>query len=565
MRIAFHLGAEIYVVGGAGGTPLNLTKHNATDAHPTWSPDGSRIAFASDRGGAWELYVMRADGSGVTRLTSGVGVAGNPDWSADGSRIAFDCVIDPGNADVCSVKADGSGFVRLTNAPESDAGPDWSPSGRIAFATARYGAGVEIATMNGDGSSVQRVAAGITGVDPDWSPDGTRLAFTRGEGIYAMNADGTNLALVVAGGSAPAWRPTSSTYPSQPPPVARLGTPTCVELTCTFDGSTSTDDAGTTALEYWWSFGDGTSGQGTATPKHSFPAAGAYTATLTVTTTMAANNGQASATQTVNVTGLPVGAPPLAYFVVNCSAGLTCDLDGRGSSDDAAVMRWSWITDQSTGATATGPVVTVPYPLSGTRTAVLTVTDAAGQTNSISHSYGATPPPGDAPPVARLRVVCDYTLCNYDGTASSDDNLILSYFLDIGIPGAALLRQSSAMISYAPGTYTLTLIVMDNVGQTNSTSQTVTVSAAPPPDQPPTANFTYSCVRTSCTFDGRASTDDKGITSYAWRLGGPFNASATGAVVTYDYKRAGSYTVTLTVRDVSGQTGSVTRTIAVVR
>ena len=564
-RIAFHLGGEIFVVWGAGSTPVNLTKHTATDAHPTWSPDGGRIAFTSNRGGPWELYIMSADGSGVTRLTSGVGFTGNPDWSADGSRIAFDCVVDPGNADVCSVKSDGTGFVRLTTAPEFDAGPDWSISGRIAFATARYGAGVEIATMNGDGTNVQRIAAGITGVDPDWSPDGTRLALTRGEDVYAVNADGTDLALVVAGGSTPAWRPTSSTYPSQPPPVARLGAPTCVERTCTFDGSSSTDDAGGKALDYWWSYGDGTGGQDYATSKHSFAAVGTYTVTLTVSTTLAANIGQASTTQTVNVTGLPVGAPPVANLVVNCSAGLTCSLDGRASTDDAAVVGWSWITDQSTGATATGPVVTVPYPLSGTRTAVLTVTDAAGQTNSISHSYGATPPPGDAPPVARLRVVCDYTLCDYDASGSSDDNVFLSYFLDIGIPGADLLRGWSGKIAYGPGTYTLTLIVMDNVGQTNTTSQTVTVSEAPPPDQPPTASFTHSCVRTSCTFDGRASTDDQGVTSYTWKLGGPFNASATGAVVTYDYKRAGSYTVTLTVRDAAGHTGSVTQTIAVVR
>jgi len=121
-RIAFHLGGEIFVVWGAGSTPVNLTKHTATDAHPTWSPDGGRIAFTSNRGGPWELYIMSADGSGVTRLTSGVGFTGNPDWSADGSRIAFDCVVDPGNADICSVKSDGTGFVRLTTAPDSDAG-----------------------------------------------------------------------------------------------------------------------------------------------------------------------------------------------------------------------------------------------------------------------------------------------------------------------------------------------------------------------------------------------------------------------------------------------------------
>ena len=51
MRIAYHTG-DILVVAGAGGTPVNLTKHAADDRHPTWSPDGGRIAFSSDRGGS---------------------------------------------------------------------------------------------------------------------------------------------------------------------------------------------------------------------------------------------------------------------------------------------------------------------------------------------------------------------------------------------------------------------------------------------------------------------------------------------------------------------------------
>src|SRR6266508_4878063 len=60
---------DIYVMDAGGGEPARLTDHPASDAFPTWSPDGQRIAFYSDRDGNGEIYVMNADGSGLTRLT----------------------------------------------------------------------------------------------------------------------------------------------------------------------------------------------------------------------------------------------------------------------------------------------------------------------------------------------------------------------------------------------------------------------------------------------------------------------------------------------------------------
>ena len=97
-----------------------------------------------------------------------------------------------------------------------------------------------------------------------------------------------------------------------------------------------------------------------------------------------------------------------------------------------------------------------------------------------------------------------------------------SSHVDPGFPsGPTIIRGGSGTTVYgAAGTYTITLTVEDDAGQRNSTSKTVTVAPAPPPDLPPTASFTSSCVRTKCTFDGRASTDDQGIVSYSWKLGG---------------------------------------------
>ena len=72
-------------------------------------------------------------------------------------------------------------------------------------------------------------------------------------------------------------------------------------------------------------------------------------------------------------------------------------------------------------------------------------------------------------------------------------------------------------------------------------------------------------MRTTCTFDGRTSTDDRGIESYAWNLGKQPDVTATGAITTFDYKRSGSYAVTLTVRDAAGNLDRLTRTITVVK
>jgi Tol biopolymer transport system component len=62
-----------------GSGQINLTNNPADDGVPSWSPDGRRIAFVSNRDGNLEIYVMNADGSGVTRLTNNpAGTSGRP-------------------------------------------------------------------------------------------------------------------------------------------------------------------------------------------------------------------------------------------------------------------------------------------------------------------------------------------------------------------------------------------------------------------------------------------------------------------------------------------------------
>lgn len=223
-KIAFHTNRdgnfEVYAMNADGTGLVNLTNSSAVDSGPAWSPDGNKIAFYSNRDGSDGLYVMNADGSGVSKLTSGTG-GFHPAWSPSGTQIAYGCHIDVANVDVCVINADGTGAARLTTDAAWDYEPAWKPDGtKILFVTGRYPSALQLALMNPDGTSVTALGANTgTGVnDPAWSSDGKKIAFhtlfsSCGSSscyttdiIDVANADGTNATYLVDG-SQPAWRP----------------------------------------------------------------------------------------------------------------------------------------------------------------------------------------------------------------------------------------------------------------------------------------------------------------------------------------------------------------------
>jgi hypothetical protein len=190
---------EIFTQSQENNFNLNQVTNNPSfDADPAWSPDGTKIAFASDRDGNFNIYKTNADGSGTaTPLTTDPARDGFPAWSPDGTKIAFESERD-GNLNVYVMNADGSGQTPLTTDPASDGSPSWSPDGsRIAFRTNRLG-DYDIATMNANGSGVLTIQVpGSFEQWPAWSPDGTKIAFqTNRDGnyeIYAMKPDGSGV------------------------------------------------------------------------------------------------------------------------------------------------------------------------------------------------------------------------------------------------------------------------------------------------------------------------------------------------------------------------------------
>ena len=181
-------------------TPTNLTNSPADDIFSSWSPDGRRIAFVSDRDGNREIYAVNADGSSLTRLTDNQGSDDSPSWSPDGRRIAFVSDRD-GDSDIYVVNADGSSLTRLTDSQGWEDSLSWSPDGqRIAFVSGSYHADRKIYVVNADGSSLTRLIdnqGSAFSYFPSWSPDGRRIAFMshrvlEGFELYVINADGSD-------------------------------------------------------------------------------------------------------------------------------------------------------------------------------------------------------------------------------------------------------------------------------------------------------------------------------------------------------------------------------------
>lgn len=179
-----------------------------------WSPDGSRIAFASSRdGGDIEIYVMNADGSGQARLTTVPGVDYFPTWSPDGTKIAFTSG-RAGLTHIFVMNADGTNVTRLTTSGAGNVDPAYSPDGtKIAFASFRFGStnGYELMVMNADGTNQVRLSTNPGNDDnPTWSPDGTRILYSARRNpetvsnktsLVVINADGTNLTQLTSGNS----------------------------------------------------------------------------------------------------------------------------------------------------------------------------------------------------------------------------------------------------------------------------------------------------------------------------------------------------------------------------
>lgn len=212
---------QVYAVAADGsGRKVKLSDGGGFDYSPAASPDGSKVAFASNRNDKVELRVVNTAGGGLVKLVTvrGDDALGAPAWSPDGKTIAFECRRGGAAAiqRLCRVSTEGGEAPDLTGSWA--AAPAWSPDGtKIAYVAKDAGDKDQVFVMNADGSGATQLTFDGRNTLPAWSPDGKRIAFV-------SDAPGNpDIMIIAANGGSPSnvsSNPSRDGFPSWQPRIA---------------------------------------------------------------------------------------------------------------------------------------------------------------------------------------------------------------------------------------------------------------------------------------------------------------------------------------------------------
>lgn len=221
----------LYLKRIAGNVVTQLTDSRGSDCQPAFSPDGERIAFASDRAGNWDIWVVNADGTDPQQITRDPAPELHPSWSPDGKHLAF-CRAGrrAGSGEIWAVDVDSPGTLRLIC---DGLFPDWNPvEDKLVYQRARERGDrwFSIWTIELSGGEARYPTEIVSSPDaalitPRWSADGRRITFcivsegpsghARVSDVAVVQDDGSRRSILTSGDGehyAPAWSGDGEVY-----------------------------------------------------------------------------------------------------------------------------------------------------------------------------------------------------------------------------------------------------------------------------------------------------------------------------------------------------------------
>jgi PKD repeat protein len=419
-----------------------------------------------------------------------------------------------------------------------------------------------------------------------------RFVFTTADGV-AIDVAVEAPSRVVFGGFV---RPREVVITLQPPTADFAYTPEAPTTgkPIAFDGTSSFDLDGRIAIFKWDFNADGTTDATGAVAEYTFPVPGIYGVSLTVVDDTGNSDTVTLAIPVLGDPGTVSQPPPVATFQppiadfgvapASPTVGEPVRFDGTASTDfDGQVIRFEWDFDGDGVIDATGPIVEHTFFEPGTHVVSLTVVDDSGNTDVLSLSIevvgaAAAAPVGSGLPVAGFLVQRSPTEPTvgvpvvFNGTSSLDPGgQIVEFAWDFDGNGQVDSTAPLAEHTFAePGSYTVSLTVTDDGGNTDTVSAAINV-VAPPLDvqgesssfHPPVADFAYMPASPNAgdpvLFNGTFSSDfDGDVVSFAWDFDGDGTIDSTDPIAEYAFTVPGTYSVSLTVTDDGGNADTVT-------